>query len=139
MPADGLMLEFEVADYSLLVPSARPRECVRMLPVRLSGCERIDAEYRFKPELDFKLETIYIGPDCQIGWKYARLHLRKMGMAQTIIKILAREILAGENGTVMVIDEWFVAGENGLRRFTRNPNCPNVYYEAVVPDVTEVE
>ena len=137
IPADSLMLEFEVSDYSLLDPSSRPREQERTMHIQLSNSERIDTEYWIKLVYDFKLETIYIAPDCQIGWKYVRRHLKAMGHAQAEIKILAREFLSGENRAIMVIDEWFAPKENGLQHLKRNAKCPNEYEVEVVEDVGE--
>ena len=139
VPSEGLMVEFEVHDYASFVPSVRPREGVRMLPVRLFDCTHIGSEYWSKLKSDFRIGAIYIAPDCQIGWRRARLCMKAMGHAQAEIKILARELLSGDNREVMVIDEWFVPGGNGLQHFKRNPNCPNIYNENVVPDVASAE
>ena len=133
LAVDGMMLEFEVPDYSSLSTSLRPREGSRILPVALSNCERIDAEYVFKLEPKFRLKAVFIAPDCQVTWREARLHLKKSGNKGTVIKILALEMSA--EGNVMTVLEQYWPWRCGLKLLKRNINHPSVCDETFIPDV----
>lgn len=130
---DGMMLEFEVPDYSSLSSSLWPRESYRILPVALSDCERIDAEYVFRLEPKFKLKAVFIAPDCQITWREVRSLLKKSGNEGTVIKILTRETSA--EGNVMTVQEQYRSWKCGLKLLQRNINHPSVCDETFIPDV----
>ena len=127
----GVVLEFDKSADFILPRRGYSWDGDKVMQIELACCERTDSSYLYKIGDELRLDSFTLAPDCQIGWKFVRFSLRKIGKDNVGIRLLM-----WQNGNrTPYRDEEYRPSEQGLLRLKYNPNHPHVYDSSHVDDV----